>query len=160
MEYSNFYEIVYKDIKTNCFIIELNSFNNDKSKRYYCIQKNGIIEMFKIQSIGTLVEYLDKYGLDLVQLKDEESKKQIYGMLKDYIDAKDNINNDNSLYKYMNFNNFNNNYFDIKKAQPLIDNKITNFKNLTEYDYKLLKEYKNVDKYIVNIKGNEDEKRK
>ena len=160
MEYSNFYEIEYQGIKTNCFIIELNSFNNDKSKRYYCIQKNEIIEMFKIQSIGTLVEYLDKYGLDLVQLQDEESKRKIYGMLKDYIDAKDVINNENDLYEYMNVNTFNNDSFDIKNAHPLIDNKIANFKNLTEYDYKLLKEYKNVDKYIFNIKGNEDEKRK
>ena len=90
----------------------------------------------------------------------EESKRKIYGMLKDYIDAKDVINNGNDLYKYMNVNNFNNDYFDIKNAHPLIDNKIANFKNLTEYDYKLLKEYKNVDKYIFNIKGNEDEKRK
>ena len=160
MEYCILYEIVYKNNGTGCFIIELNSFNNDKSKRYYCLQKNVFTEMYKIQSIGTLIEYLDKYGLDLAQVKDQERKEKIYGMLKEYIDENDTISKEKKYYNYVNLKKNNNDQFDIKKTPSLIDNKIENYKNLTEYDYKLLKEYKNVDKYIFNIKGNDDEKRK
>ena len=160
MEYCILYEIVYKNNGTGCFIIELNSFNNDKSKRYYCLQKNVFTEMYKIQSIGTLIEYLDKYGLDLAQVKDQERKEKIYGMLKEYIDENDTISKEKKYYNYVNLKKNNNDQFDIKKTPLLIDNKIENYKNLTEYDYKLLKEYKNVDKYIFNIKGNDDEKRK
>lgn len=160
MEYCILYEIVYKNKGTDCFIIELNSFNNDKSKRYYCLQKNVFTEMYKIQSIGTLIEYLDKYGLDLAQVKDQERKEKIYGMLKEYIDENDTISKEKKYYNYVNLKKNNNDQFDIKKTPLLIDNKIENYKNLTEYDYKLLKEYKNVDKYIFNIKGNDDEKRK
>ena len=160
MEYCILYEIVYKNKGTDCFIIELNSFNNDKSKRYYCLQKNVFTEMYKIQSIGTLIEYLDKYGLDLAQVKDQERKEKIYGMLKEYIEENDTISKEKKYYNYVNLKKNNNDQFDIKKTPLLIDNKIENYKNLTEYDYKLLKEYKNVDKYIFNIKGNDDEKRK
>ena len=30
---------------------------------------NNEVQMFKIKSIGTLVEYLDKYKMDLLQIK-------------------------------------------------------------------------------------------
>lgn len=160
MEYYVFYEIVYKNKETGCYIVELNSFNNDKSKRYYCLQKNVFTEMYKIQSIGTLIEYLDKYGLDLVKIEEQERKEKIFEMLKTYIEEKDTINQIKSYYNYVNIKEKNIDKFNIKNVQPLIDNKIENYKKLTEYDYNLLKEYKNVDKYIFNIKGNDDEKRK
>ena len=116
--------------------------------------------MYKIQSIGTLIEYLDKYGLDLVKIEEQERKEKIFEMLKTYIEEKDTINQIKSYYNYVNIKEKNIDKFNIKNAQPLIDNKIENYKKLTEYDYNLLKEYKNVDKYIFNIKGNDDEKRK
>lgn len=158
MDYYNFYEIISSGVETGCFIIELKSFNNEKTKRYYCLQKmNNEVQMFKIKSIGTLVEYLDKYKMDLLQIKSIAKKRMILELLEAYIKKDHKIK---EMYKYNDYAKNLSNKFNIINAKPLIDNKVPNYLNLTKLDYDLLKNYRDLDKYILNIKGNNNEKRK
>lgn len=80
----NIYEMVLPQLSSKIYIIEVDGISSQKSKRYYYLSKiDGVAKIVRVNSIGTLVEFCDKYNIELSPVKEREKLIDVFKVLID-----------------------------------------------------------------------------